>query len=276
MNAPAVLDGLREVDGPTERAIIEMVRLLIRQKSATRDVDHWERGWTENLEAYRQSGDIADLRPRYIRQGVPLRLNGRFVIADDPDYEWKWYRRFLAETAERWLVDARCIYEFGCGSGHNVAWLARRFPSKLIIGCDWSTAAVDIVREMRMRSVTNVEGRSFDFYCPEQWSLDGCIVLTVGAMEQTGTRWQPMLDYLLAAHPKRVVHIEPLRDVYFPGNPVDQTAIEAHDARGFWTGYLDALRRLREAGRVDIEHVERTGLGSLLVEGYTQLIWRPL
>ena len=259
-----------------ERAVIEMVRLLVRQKPVERGVDHWERGWAENLEAYRQSGDLADLRPQYIRQGLPLRLHGQFVVADDPDYEWKWYRKFLGRIAEKWLSDVGCIYEFGSGSGHNVAWLANRFPEKLIVGCDWSPAAVDIVREMRMRGVTNVEGRRFDFYCPEQWNLDFCNVLTVGALEQTGTRWRPMLDYLVAAHPNRVVHIEPQVTWYKPDNSVDWTAYEAHMARGFWTGYYEALRSLEIEGRVKIEHAERTGFGSLLVEGYSQLIWRPL
>ena len=104
----------------------------------------------------------------------------------------------------------------------------------------------------------------------------GGVVLTVGAMEQTGKLWRPMLDYLLAAKPKRVVHIEPQISMYNPANPVDQTAIEAHRARGFWEGYLGVIHRLAEKGVVEIEHMERTGFGSLLIEGYSQLVYRVL
>ena len=106
--------------------------------------------------------------------------------------------------------------------------------------------------------------------------MDGAVVLTVGAMEQTGKIWRPMLDYLLAAKPKRVVHIEPIVEWYDHNNPVDQTAIEAHTARGFWSGYPTAIWDLERDGKVRVEHFERTGFGSLLIEGYSQLVWRPL
>jgi hypothetical protein len=48
--------------------------------------DRWEKGWGENLEAYKRSGDIADLRPKYIRTGQPLRLNGKFVMPGDDTF----------------------------------------------------------------------------------------------------------------------------------------------------------------------------------------------
>jgi len=95
-------------------------------------------------------------------------------------------------------------------------------------------------------------------------------------MEQTGTGWGPLLAWLLVTKPKRVVHIEPVLDFYDPGDPVDQTAIEAHIARGFWTGYLETLIELADEGCIEIEDMERSWFGSLLTEGYSQIVWKPL
>ncbi len=264
---------LRILEGEEEAKVIAHVREIIAQKPKTRDVAHWERGWNENLDAYLKTRDPDALKPKYIRPGLPLRSMGKFVISDDPDYEWKWYRRFLEHIANRWLVDSHGIVEIGSGSGHNLAWLKMRYPEKSIYGWDWSPSAVAIAD-----AVTD-GGALFNMLdppAPIPNILNMSTVLTVGAMEQTGTQWGPLLDWLLVTKPKRIVHIEPVLDWYNPANPVDQTAIEAHLARGFWTGYLDALINLMNEDKIEVEDTQRSWFGSLLCEGYSQIVWRPL
>lgn len=264
---------LRILEGDEEAKVIAQVREIIAQKPRDRDVAHWERGWNENLKAYLATRDLDALKPKYIRPGLPLRHNGKFVMADDPDYEWKWYRQFLERISDRWLSCSSSIVEIGCGSGHNLAWLRLRYPEKSIFGWDWSLSAAAIA------DAVCDGGCLINMLEPPTAMpniLNTSTVLTVGAMEQTGTGWGPLLDYLLTTKPKRIVHIEPVRDWYDTHNPVDLTAIEAHDARGFWTGYIDALIKLMNEGRVEIEDTQRAWFGSLLCEGYSQIIWRPL
>ncbi len=267
----------RILEGAEEQAVIDdlMARIPTLNKAGSKE--RWEKGWKENLEAYRKSGNIHDLRPKYIRANQPVRLNGKFVMPEDHNIEAKWYHWFFTQIAQKWLADAEAIWEFGCGSCHNVATLARAWPDKTIMGLDWSQASIDICSELYDRGRKNVYGMPFDFFDPPKfYGVGDRVMLTVGALEQTGTRWGPFLGFLLAAKPRRVVHIEPQISWYDPRNPVDVTAIEAHKARGFWQGYYAMLMDLEAQGIVKIEHKERTGFGSLWIEGYSQLIWHPI
>ncbi len=88
------MNGLRILEGEEEAATIAKVREIIAAKPRVRDVAHWERGWRENYEAFKKSGDITDLRPKYVRENLPLRYNGKFAVSDDPAFEWHWYERF--------------------------------------------------------------------------------------------------------------------------------------------------------------------------------------
>lgn len=271
VNVEAIGGPLRLIAGAEQDYWIGKVRRIIAEKPKTRDVAHWEKGWQENLDLYVKTGSFDALRPKYIREREPVRWQGQFWMPDDPDYEWHWYEGFFEQIARKWLTVADVIHEFGSGSGHNLAHLRKIFPGKFISGLDWSPSAVTIARKVAHN------GSHFDFINPDWgFNLENSVVLTVGAMEQTGRLWRPMLNYLLKRKPKRVVHIEPILDWYDADNPVDQTAIEAHRARGFWEGYRDALLVLWAEGKIEVLHQERTGFGSLLIEGYSQLIWRPL
>ncbi len=266
-----MMEGLRILEGEEEAATIAKVREIIATKPRVRDVAHWERGWSENCEAFKKSGDINALRPKYIRDNLPLRADGKFAIAEDPEFEWHWYKSFRNQIADKWMYDADGIWEFGCGSGHNIAWLMERYPKRPIVGLDWSASSVDICHML------GAGGHRFDFLHPTPFhGVTGMTVLTVGALEQVGRQWRPFLNYLLQFKPKRVIHVEPQISFYDPSSPVDATAIEAHKARGFWEGYLEAVQELERQGRLEIEHKERASLGSLLIEGYSLLIFRPL
>jgi len=267
----------RVLEGEDEQAVIDLLTTLIPTLNCAGTIDRWEKGWQENLEAFRKSGDVADLRPKYIRKHQPLRLNGEFIRARDPDAEAKWYEQFFAGIADKWLAGHDRIFEFGCGSCHNVAWLAKHFPKAHIYGLDWAQSTMEIVNELRLHGIAVGGEERFDFFKPtSSYNVAGAAIFTVGALEQTGLRWRPFLDWLRKMKPAICVHIEPFVEWYDSANPVDRTAIAAHDARGFLRDFAPVLTFLHDQGVVEILHQERTGFGSLWIEGYSQLIWRPL
>jgi SAM-dependent methyltransferase len=238
----------------------------------------WDRGWGENLAALRASGgDPRALRPRYIREAQPVRLFRRWAVPADAEFEARWYEIFRDWLATTFLADADAIFEFGCGSGHNLAALAERFPEKRLVGLDWSAASLDILAELAWRHGWKVEGRLFDFFRPDPALVlpPRSVVLTVGALEQTGSEWGAFVDWLLAARPMRVVTIEPIVEWYDADDPVDLAAIRFHTARNYWRGFPARLAALEEAGRVEVLARKRSYFGSLYIEGYSQLIWRP-
>ena len=243
------------------------------------DKARWIKGWSENLDDFVTSkGDLGALAPKYIRPQMPVRLFRRFVLPDQVRFELAWYRVFQEWLFRRYLTDCDTIFEFGSGSGINVGLLAEMFPGRKIVGLDWAEPACEIVNSMRRLRGWNTEGRPFDFFHPDH-SLDfpaDSVVFTVGALEQTSTRHDAFIDFLLAKKPKLCVFIEPIYEWYDPSNLADHLAIRAHDLRNFWTGFPGRLQQLARDGRVEIIKQKRADFGSLVLEGYSQIIWRPL
>lgn len=261
----------RVIEGDEEAKVIADIRARIPTLPKVGDLARWERGWSENWEAYSKSGNPDDLRPKYIRQKQPIRYNGRFVWPQDDDAEMKWYQGFFPSVIRAWLKDCSAIYEFGSGSGHNLACIKRMFPKIRTVGLDWSWAAVTIAQSID-------HGTHFDFYNPVISDFPPRFgVLTVGALEQTGgTKWLPFMEELVAARPAICVHLEPIVEWYDPRNPVDQTSIEVHDAKGFWTGFPEWCVSMRRQGKIQLLEANRTGIGSIHVEGYSLIVWRPI
>jgi hypothetical protein len=246
---------------------------------ANEDKSRWDTGWGENLKAFQESnGDVDALIPKYIRPGEIIRLNGEFVRTSDPNFELNWFKIFSRWFFVTHLSSYDTIFEFGCGSGINVAKLAEMFPEKVIHGLDWAQPSVDIVESLRTLRGMRTQGTSFDFFHPsENFEFPpNSAVITIGAMEQTGTNWQAFLEFLLRKKPSRVHHIEPIFEWYNPSELVDYTALKAHEARNFWRGYPTRLLELEQTGKVKIHHSKRAHFGSLVLEGYSQLIWSPL
>lgn len=257
------------VDGPTSNKIVLSLLKMVERREfsiAGENTERWQKGWSENLEEFRRTGDVKALEPKYLRPAKFLRLDGQFIQPVDPMFEANWYKVFRGWFARHYLADFDAIYEFGCGSGHNVAWLAREFPDKLIVGLDWAKASNEIVGSLDLH---NVWPGYFDFFNPPpgkwEWRPNSA-VLTVGALEQTGLRWRPFLEFLRRTQPAMCFHIEPILEWYDSCSLVDYTAIKLHEARGFWRGFVDEIEPIWK---------HRTGFGSLMLEGYSQFCFRP-
>lgn len=259
-----------------EDILIDLIRRYEERdfSKVTGDKSRWEKGWNENLEMAKKNG-LMGLEPAFIRSNQVLRLNSNFIYAVRPTFERDWYEVFRNYLFQTYLKGHEHIFEFGCGSGFNISLLSDIFPDSHITGLDWVQPSVDILTWMNK---PNIKGRLFDFFEPD-YSLDipsNSAVLTIGAMEQTGKNHVQFLAFLLDKKPSIVVHSEPIVEWYSADNLVDVMAAKIHRARNFWQGYLGELYRLRDAGRIEIIKEHRTGFGSLLLEGYSQLIWRPL
>ena len=238
----------------------------------------WETGWAENLESFRKNGrDLSKLVPKYIRPNQPVRLFQNYVMPVDPNFELDWYKVFQHWLFTTYFKGARVVYEFGCGSGVNLAALAELYPENRYVGLDWATASVEIVNEMAGAYGWDMKGHLFDFFEPDE-SLEiekGAIVLTVGALEQTGKNYEAFLQFLLRGSPALCVNIEPVVEWYDERDLVDYAAIRFHKARKYWEGFHCRLMELEQAGHVQILNTNRSYFGSLFLDGYSQTIWRP-
>ena len=238
----------------------------------------WDKGWSENLETFVAGGhDLSALAPKYFRAGQSLRLHQQYIIPEAPEFESKWYDVFRLWLFKTYLHDVDAIYEFGCGSGFNLGVLAALYPEKELHGLDWAEASKDIVDEMRTAHGWNTWGHVFDFFSPDRALklADNSAVVTIGALEQTGGEYEAFLRYVLDSSPSLVLHVEPIVEWYDPHNLVDYAAIRFHKKRRYWEGYPDRLKELEKEGAIEILKMKRSFFGSLCIEGFSQLIWKP-
>jgi SAM-dependent methyltransferase len=274
----------RELEGrERDKVILSVIKRITSEKLTVAGDEgaraRWEKGWSENLQNLAgRNFEPSALVPKYIRPNQAVRLNQNYVVPQDGRFEFNWYRVFTYWLFQKYLGEADVIYEFGCGSGINVAILAKMFPEKKIVGLDWAPASKKILDKLANVHRWDVEGRLFDFFKPDDGGvklMENSAVLTIGALEQTGRRYGAFLNYLLKASPSICVNIEPVREWYDENNLVDYLAIIFHKRRGYWEGFPARLKELEAKGKVELLKMKRSYFGSLFIEGYSQSIWKP-
>ncbi len=238
----------------------------------------WQAGWADILERFRAShGDLRELEPHYFRRpSETMRLFGGYVRPRDPRFEASFVHVMHAWLAGRWLAGASAIFEFGCGPGHNLVGLARLLPGVPLVGLDWAPASQELLAAVAALAGLPIAGRRFDMFAPDP-TLEfppGSAVLTVGAMEQLGERFAPLLRFLLERRPRICVHLEPIHELYDPNTLFDAVAARYAERRGYLRGYLPCLERLAQRGDVELLEVRRH-LGSELHDGWGSIVWRP-
>lgn len=238
----------------------------------------WERGWEENLQGFINAGyDLAKLVPKFIRPNQAIRLNQNYILPLNLNFELDYFSVFRLWLFRNYLKDFESIYEFGCGSGFNLAVLAGLYPEKKLYGLDFVISSRDLVSKIGEVYHWNMTGVLFNMASPDNSFRidDNSAIFTVGAIEQLAGKFEPFLDFLLECSPKLCIHVEPTIELYDESNLLDYLAMRFHVKRGYTEGYLPRLRELESQNKVEILKVKRLFFGSLYMEGYSCLIWRP-
>ena len=251
-----------------EQAIIQILETLLDNSvpfSGKHRRKQWEKGWGENL----KSGDI---NPRYFGKYKVQRFNGKFVKGFSKDYERQMLYSIVDGLAKKYLSKAADIYEFGCGTGHNLLRIRKINPTANLYGLDWVKSSQKIVNGMGMKSY------KFDYFNPNyKIKLSpNSAVYTVASLEQTGTNYKKFVEYILKNKPSIVVHIEPIPELLNPKKLVDYLSIKYMEKRKYLSGYLDYLRGLEKKKLLKILEARRSGIGSMFIDGYSIIVWKPL
>jgi hypothetical protein len=265
---------MRLIEGEERDALI--LEILNRIDADTQVIgapertETWERGWNESLERFRSLPEIASLIPAFIRPHQAVRFQKQFFMPtgnEELDHV-----RVMQTRIGTMLQDCPNIAEFGSGTGYNLAKLATRFPQKNFHAFDFAPSAVELAELIRNKLNLNIYGHQFDMTKPEGDIRGGYGAFTFGAIEQLAGNFVPFMEFLLEQRPRMVVHVEPTIELYDPANLVDALAIKFHRKRGYTEGMLPWLQN---DPRVEVLQVERTFFGSLMMEGYSMIVWVP-
>ena len=240
----------------------------------------WEEGWGENLECIQREGYRRELlRPRYYRDDV-VRYRGAYIQPLEPGFEAGVAERIRRVIFHEYLAGYPSIVEFGCGTGSNVVELLELFPAARLCGCDWAKASQEILRLIARDTGKSLQAVHFNMFAPELSDPvalgSDTAVLTVHTLEQLGTNFRPMLEFLLDRAPGLCLHIEPIVELYDPELLLDSLSVAYHRRRNYLDGFLEALRLEEATGRIEIVTAQRVRFGSLFHEGYSIVAWRPV
>ncbi len=237
----------------------------------------WSKGWKEILEEFLRSGKKLDaLTPKDIRGGQPLRYKGNYIISGSGTFERDYWLIFKNWLFRKYFPGYANIYEFGCGTGHNLVLLAEIFPDKNFFGMDWAPESQKILEAIAEKYGWKIKASRFDFFAPDHKLeiLPGSLVYTSAALEQLGSDYNKFLDYLFAKKPALCVNVECLAEYYNESDEFDRIALKYHKTRGYLEGFLTRLRGLEKSGKIQIIAEKRLGFGSLYHEVFNYVIWK--
>jgi SAM-dependent methyltransferase len=275
-----------------EKVVLDCIKAIhekdLKVAGAHRKPD-WEEGWAQNELMFDPSKAGRELaKPRYHGKYPYVRWKGDFYRAVSEDYEHNMLAVIEDYVFDKYFRDNTSVYEFGCGTGHNLFRVRDVNPHAELFGLDWATSAVRFINLQAAAGAygfygidptqPKAQGLAWDFFNPD-WDYElfsRCGVYTVAALEQTGHRFHAWLDYILTQKPAVVAHIEPIGEVLDPTVLNDYLSLEYFKKRGYLSGYLDYLRQLEHAGKLQIHEVTRTTIGSFYIEGYTVIVWSPV
>ena len=264
-----------------EQIIIKIIDTLLDPflvYSGPHRLKQWEKGWGQNLTELSEEKTTSAIFPHYHGKYEINRLNQNFVKGISPNYERNMLYVILDYVFDKYLRKAENIYEFGCGTGHNLLKAREVNPSANLFGLDWAKSSQKIIKQMANTGLArNIKGYNFDFFKPDAKIklADNSAIYTVAALEQIGSSYKAFVSYLLKNKPAICIHVEPIAELLDDKSLIDNLSIKYFRKRKYLNGYLDYLKRLEKEGKIKILEAKRTYIGSLYIEGYSIIAWKP-
>ena len=264
-----------------EQVLIRIVNTLLDPflvYSGSHRLKQWEKGWGQNLSEWEKSQRAAAISPHYFGKHKINRYKQNFVKAASPNYEKNMLYVILDYVFDKYLRKVENIYEFGCGTGHNLLKAYEVNPNANFCGLDWAKSSQKIIKHISESGlIKNIEGYNFDFFKPNKniKIAGNSAIYTVAALEQIGTDYKKFVSYLLKNKPSICLHVEPIAELLDENRLIDNLSIKYFKKRKYLEGYLDYLRKLEKEGKIKICETKRTYIGSMFIEGYSIIAWKP-
>lgn len=248
-------------------------------KSGEHRKSEWEDGWGENLtEISQEKGNINSIIPKYFNKYGAIRWRGKFIKPVSEKFEYQSLGIILDWLFDKYFRDYDSIYEFGCGPAYNLLRARETNKDAKLWGLDWAESSQAIIDKIRLDGVDkNIFGHNFDYFNPDlDFNIDkNSIVFTVASLEQVGNKWDKFIDYLIEQKPSMCIHVEPVGEMLDDDVLLDYLSIQYFKKRNYLEGLLNGLRDREKQGKINILKTTRTHIGSLFIEGYSVIIWKP-
>jgi SAM-dependent methyltransferase len=206
------------------------------------------------------------------------KIDGRLVRVRADDY-YRFRTRRLQDLLREQAGDAEELVELGCGTGGNLFALSLRPTWRRLVGMDVSPNGIAAAREIAAHF--RVEGLEFDVLDltrpddPALPKLGGRVVFTYYCLEQLKRQVREVIENLLRAKVRRVVHIEPTRELLDRGSPLDWITALYIARNDYLDNLLATLRDFETRGRLRILRSERLGYAPTPRNDPVLVRWEP-
>jgi len=240
----------------------------------------WQKRWSRQLKDFvAKDFQMAALIPKYVKKPVHdtyCRFHHGFIAPLDENFEFNWKQVFKYWLFGKYLKNADHIYEFGGGTGINIAILADLFPQKKLHCLDWIVSSKKIAEYMTKQYRWNVSGHVFDMFHPDpKLKIEkNSAFLTFASLEQMGTNYENFINFAVKNKIDLFINVEPIEELFDKTDPLDALAVKFINKRHYLSNYLTYLRRLQTEGKIKIQKIQRIYPGSFY-QDLSYIVWRP-
>lgn len=205
------------------------------------------------------------------------KIDGRLLWLPDDEYSL-WRISAIQSILAAAAPGTEEIVEVGCGFGLNLfsLALAGRWPQ--LIGLDISENALAAGRQIAAHFGVNAQFRPIDLTQPDHpgfKALTGKTVFTYLCLEQLPDNLEGALQGILAARPKRVVHVESAVGLLSPWRPLDLVNELYVRSRDYQTRLVPLLDGLAADGSIKLLERQRLAFGPTCHHDPALLVWEP-
>lgn len=265
-----------------DSVILEIINHLNKDlvSAGQHRLQQWEKGWFENFELLKSGQSVQTLVPKYFGKYNIIRWNQDFIKSDIKDFDYKLLIIFVDAILHKYVGNHFSnLYEFGCGPAYHLLRFGNYNKNIKLIGLDWTKSSQKIIEEINSLNINrNIKGFNFDFFNPD-YSIDieeNSAIYTCSALEQVGQNYKMFVDYILQKKPSLCINFEPFTELLDENNLVDKLSILYCQKRNYLDKYLTYLTELESEGRIQIIEKKRLYGGSLFLEGFPVVIWKPI
>jgi SAM-dependent methyltransferase len=206
-------------------------------------------------------------------------IDGKISKVTAGEY-YRFRRDNLATLLSGWVDAQQELIELGCGYGINLfSLIGTAAQPKYMVGMDVSekglTAGGQIAGYFNIDNVEFLNIDLLDVNHKNMAIINGKTVFTYYCLEQLGNYMDQVLDNLIKAKPKRVIHIEPTREILDPSILLDLNSIIYSHSMDYPSTLIAGLKAREEVQELKILKIEKRVFAPTLRHYPAFIVWEP-
>lgn len=205
-------------------------------------------------------------------------VNGQLTRIACNDY-FQYRTRMLVETLQRYATNENELVEIGSGAGRNMIALAYAGPWKSLLGLELSHTGREVTRRVcewfDIQSVQTAHINLLDPNSKNFEKLQGAVVFSFYCLEQLPSFTRLVMENLLRAGVRRVIHIEPTTELFRVTSLKDLATISYIWRQDYQRTLLTTARALQKEGKVRLLACDRLHFASSCRNDPTLVVWEP-